>query len=148
MYFKTVQQAWSRSFFQVKLRIQSEVSSFLFKKFYSGPRKDLLKDYISITRVLHYMPMYDSLDKSDLCCSFTKGKGKLGHSINFQFRLSHFTKVLVCRCRSRLLRVKAVFSPRMLQMKQSLFPLYFRNTTLPMHMCLNYFHNSVRAIPS
>ena len=27
-------------------------------------------------------------------------------------------------------------------MKQSLFPLYFRNTTLPMHMCLNYFHNS------
>ena len=92
--------------------------------------------------------MYDSLDKSDLCCSFTKGKGKLGHSINFQFRFLRFTRVLVCRCRLRLLRVKAVFSPQMLQMKQSLFPLYFRNTTLPMHMCLNYFHNSVRAIPS
>ena len=114
MYFKTVQQAWSRSFFRVKLRIQSQVSSFLFKKFYSGPRKDLLKDYISITRVLHYMPIYDSLDKSGLCCSFTKGKGKLGHSINFQFRFLRFTRVLVCRCRLRLLRVKAVFSPRML----------------------------------
>ena len=60
------------------------------------------------------MLRYDSFDKSDLCCSFTKGKGKLGRSINFQFRLPHFTKVLVCRCRLRLLRVKAVFSPRML----------------------------------
>ena len=63
------------------------------------------------------MPMYDSLDKSDFCCFFTKEKGKLSHSINFQFRLIHFTKVLVCRCRLRLLGVKAVFSPRMLQMK-------------------------------
>ena len=33
MYFKTVQQAWSRSFFRVKLRIQSQVSSFLSRNF-------------------------------------------------------------------------------------------------------------------
>ena len=38
------------------------------------------------------MPMYDSLDKSDFCCSFTKEKEKLGHSINFQFRFLYFTK--------------------------------------------------------
>ena len=31
------------------------------------------------------MPMCDSLDKSDFCCSFTKEKGKLSHSINFDF---------------------------------------------------------------
>ena len=61
--------------------------------------------------------MYDSLDKSDFCCSFTKEKGKLGHSINFQFRFLRFTRVLVRRCRLLLLRVKAVFSPRILRMK-------------------------------
>ena len=96
------------------------MSSFLLKKFYSSPRKafaDLPSDYISTTRVLHHVSMYDSLNESDFCCSFTKEKEKLLHSINLQFRFLYFTRVSVCKCRLRLLGVRAVFSSRMLPMK-------------------------------
>ena len=62
--------------------------------------------------------MYDSLDKSDFCCSFSKKKKDnwVTQSIcNFGFFILpkfRFVDVVL-----RLLGVKAVFSPRMLRIK-------------------------------
>ena len=144
MKFKTVQQAWSRSFFRVKLRIQSQVSSFLSRNFIPVHAKIysrtifLQQEFCTICRC--------TILSTNLTCVVPSPKEKenwVAQSIfNFGFLISPkfwFVDVVYA---------SLVFSPRMLQMKQSLFPLYFRNTALPMHMCLNYFQNSVRAIPS